>query len=352
MTPLVSVVMPVYNGERYLEAAIQSILNQSFTDFEFIIINDGSVDNTRIILQKYEHIDERIRVYTQDKSGLVASLNRGCQIARGKYIARMDADDISLPERFAKQLLFMEANPKVGVCGTWIKTIGQAAGRLAKYPTDHITILCYLLFDSPICHPSAMMRKQLFENLHLTYNRLHVYGQDYRFWIDCSNFVWMANIGEALLLYRLHSDQICQKYRNPQSTSAKIAYVDLLKRLDINPTEEELEIHNSFRTLRFPVNQNYINQAEAWLSKIQIANKETSTYDKSALEKIIGQRWFMLCDAATDLGWSIWKRFWQSPLSEGSNLSQQQKIKFLVKASLNWQSQLIEQNTKNERKIE
>ncbi|MCT7961883.1 glycosyltransferase [Laspinema sp. D1] len=347
MTPLVSVVMSVYNGERYLEAAINSILNQSFTDFEFIIINDGSVDNTSIILQKYEHIDERIRVYTQDKSGLVASLNRGCQLAQGKYIARMDADDISLPERFCKQVMFMEANPKVGVCGTWIKTIGQAAGRLVKYPTDDINIRCYLLFDSPICHPSAMMRKELFEKLHLTYNPIHVYGQDYRFWIDCSNFVLMANIGEVLLLYRSHSGQIGQKYKNPQSSSAKISYVNILNRLGINPTEEELEMHNSFRTLRFPVNQNYIQQAEAWLSRIQIANKETGTYDESALEKIIGQRWFLLCNAATDLGWSIWKRFWQSPLSQGANLSKKHQIKFLVKASLNWQSQFREQKTKN-----
>src|SRR5918996_2481069 len=114
-TPKVSVVMPAYNAAVYLDEAVTSILNQTFREFEFIVINDGSTDDTVSILDKYEKSDSRIRVYHQENQGMIAALNRGCRLARGKYIARMDADDISLPRRFERQLEFMEGHPQIGI---------------------------------------------------------------------------------------------------------------------------------------------------------------------------------------------------------------------------------------------
>ena len=125
LSPKISVVMPAYNAAEYLDEAIRSILNQTFRDFEFIIINDGSTDDSISILDKQQKLDSRIRVYHQENQGMIAALNRGCRLARGKYIARMDADDISLPGRLEKQLKYMERHPQIGILGTWIYSIDK-----------------------------------------------------------------------------------------------------------------------------------------------------------------------------------------------------------------------------------
>ena len=116
--PRVSFLMAAYDGEMYLDEAIQSVLNQTFTDFEFIVINDGSIDETSQIIERYRRLDGRIRAYEQPNRGLVVALNRGLELARGEYIARMDADDISVTERIATQVAFMDVHPEVGICGT------------------------------------------------------------------------------------------------------------------------------------------------------------------------------------------------------------------------------------------
>src|SRR5439155_11608891 len=122
-TPKISVVMPAYNAGAYLRDAVNSILDQTFRDFEFIIVNDGSSDDTALILQEYEKIDSRVRVFHQENQGMIAALNRGCRMARGKYIARMDADDISFPRRFEKQLEYIERHPQIGMLGTWVYNV-------------------------------------------------------------------------------------------------------------------------------------------------------------------------------------------------------------------------------------
>src|ERR1700722_7292029 len=123
LMPQISVVMSVFNGERFLCQAIDSILAQSFRDFEFIIIDDGSVDSTATILRRYKKEDQRVCIYVQSNLGLVESLNRGCALARGKYIARMDADDVALPGRLLRQFEFLEANSEIGIVGGAVQFI-------------------------------------------------------------------------------------------------------------------------------------------------------------------------------------------------------------------------------------
>ena len=133
MEPIISVVMPVYNGDKYLQEAIESILNQTEGDFEFIIINDGSTDDSPALIDKYRELDSRIKVITQENKGLISSLNTGIDEAKGKYIARMDADDVSLPERFRTQLEYMEKNSKIGACGSWAKVFDEGRNHLIKH---------------------------------------------------------------------------------------------------------------------------------------------------------------------------------------------------------------------------
>jgi len=152
--PLISVVLSVYNAEKYLVEAIKSILNQTFKDFEFIIINDGSTDKSLEIIESYQKEDERIILISRENKGLIASLNEGIEKAKGKYIVRMDADDISLSTRFEEQVKIMEENQNIGLCGTSVIVFGNnIKNDVWKLSKDDKTIKTELLFSSPLFHP-------------------------------------------------------------------------------------------------------------------------------------------------------------------------------------------------------
>lgn len=203
-SPKVTVLMPVYNGEKYLEKAIESILNQTFRDFEFIIVDDGSTDSTSSIIACYQQKDARIRIYNQENRGLVASLNVGCQLSRGKYIARMDADDVSLPERLAKQVAYLDAHPEVGVLGGWMEVIDESGGpqNKVRVPTTPSLIKWSLLFGCPVVHPSVMMRRDIIEPLGF-YRPEALHAEDYDLWARACFTTQIANIPEILVRHRV-----------------------------------------------------------------------------------------------------------------------------------------------------
>ena len=153
--PLVTVLMAVYNGEKYLREAIESILDQTYTNFEFLIINDGSSDRTEEIILSYN--DKRIRYIKNEQNlKLIASLNKGLDLAKGEFIARMDADDISLPERLEKQINFLEKHPEIGLLGSWVRTLGLTNNRNIIFKQGHNTIRIQLLFNNFFHHPSVV----------------------------------------------------------------------------------------------------------------------------------------------------------------------------------------------------
>lgn len=156
--PVVSVLMSVYNCEEYLREAVDSILNQTFMDFEFIIIDDGSTDSTAAILAEYERKFTRLCIHHQTNQGVIASLNMGLELAQGKYIARMDADNVSLPERLAKQVDFLETHPEIGVLGTGAQIMDGYGNtsQTVQFPTQHGVLRRCLCFFNPIVHPTVM----------------------------------------------------------------------------------------------------------------------------------------------------------------------------------------------------
>ena len=203
MTPKISVIMPVYNGERFLRESIDSILNQTFTDFEFIIINDGSTDGTLDIIHSYA--DQRIRLVNNETNlGIVACLNHGIELAQGEFIARMDADDISLPERFEKQIIYMNENPDVGVLGGNIIEfdINRKKEKITSLPIGDISIRWMMCFENPLRHPTIMMRKKLLNSVG-RYKDFKA-SEDYDLWQRISTVTKLANLNEVLLLYRYH----------------------------------------------------------------------------------------------------------------------------------------------------
>ena len=199
--PKISVIMSVYNGMPFLKDAVESILNQTYKNFEFIIIDDASTDGSLKYLKSLK--DRRIKLINNSKNlGLAASLNKGLKVAKGNYIARMDADDISLPKRFEKQIEFLLKNPSIDLCGTWAKLIDEnnkLIGQVKK-PIDDRNIKRMNMWITGIIHPSWLGKKSLFEKLK-GYDPHYDLAEDLDFLIRANNFR-MANIGEVLLLWR------------------------------------------------------------------------------------------------------------------------------------------------------
>jgi glycosyltransferase involved in cell wall biosynthesis len=207
--PLVSVVMPIYNSERFLDEAMESILNQTFEDFEFIIVADKSTDTSDAILDDFREKDDRIKVFDQERIGLIASLNKGCQLAKGKYIARMDADDISLPHRLEMQLQYLEEHPEIGVLGTGIRYIDEAGrlGKSVRNPRDPKLIKFYLHLENCFVHPSIMMRRETIKHLGF-YNPEAIDAEDYDLWARAAFVTQVSNLQDILLEYRVWSGGI------------------------------------------------------------------------------------------------------------------------------------------------
>lgn len=211
MIPKISVVMAVYNGEKYLREAIQSVLDQTYTDFEFIIINDGSTDNSEQIIKSFT--DDRIKYFSKEHSGLINSLNLGLEKSRGEFIARFDADDISEPNRLAEQIKFFENNPQdvlVGSYATIINEAGIKTGELNYPPISWKKIKSYSLLHNPFIHSSVMFRKALISTIG-NYNKKFKHIEDYEFWTRIIYKYPCANIPLPLIRYRLHNNQITKK---------------------------------------------------------------------------------------------------------------------------------------------
>jgi len=214
----VSVIMSVYNGERFLKQSIDSILIQSFRNFEFIIIDDGSIDNTKEILREYENKDKRIKIISNEKNvGLSKSLNKGLNLVCGDYIARMDSDDISLPNRLRKQVSFMDNNPEIGLLGTAYYEIDENDNIIGikHFPCEDYKLRKTLIKYNPFFHASVMIRRKILEHIG-KYDEVISKAQDYELWFRIAKVSKIANLDELLMKRRYTKDQISIKYENEQ----------------------------------------------------------------------------------------------------------------------------------------
>lgn len=236
IAPKITVLLPVYNCELYIRTAVESILNQTYTDFEFLIIDDASTDATVSIIKKLE--DSRIQLIEKPvNSGYTNSLNYGLQIATGKYIARMDADDISHPERFAKQIAYLEAHPEVVVCGTAYKIIGN--DKSIAIPENHEAIKIGLLWGNCISHPSVMIRKKILDEYSIQYDASREPAEDYTMWVRLLSLGELHNLQEVLLEYRLYGNQVSRKRAEEQKKNDLLAKFEMLDYLGIQWEDNE-----------------------------------------------------------------------------------------------------------------
>lgn len=217
MRPKVSVVMAVYNGEGFLRQAVESVLNQTFSDFEFIIIDDASTDSSPAVLDSYN--DPRlVRLGNKNNQGLSSSLNKGLKAARGDYIARMDADDVALPERLERQVHYLEEHPSVGVLGSTCRLIdahGASIGMKSR-PLDDIAIRWAALLRNPFLHPSVMIRHDVVRHHDVRYDEQYRSAQDYELFTRMLEQTQGANLDNPLMLLRVHGSSVSTMQRAEQ----------------------------------------------------------------------------------------------------------------------------------------
>jgi len=271
--------MSVYNTkEKFLRDAIESILCQSFSDFEFIIVDDASTKNIEMIVRSYN--DPRIIYLENEKNkGLAFTLNRCLSISRGKYIARMDADDISLPNRLEKQVKYMEAT-NTDILSTQVRFIGALKGE-TKGSWDCENIKVNLLFENkPIIHPTVMIRKDFLDKNNLKYNEKYKKAQDYELWSKAIRICSFALLDEVLLLYRVHPNQASTKGKDEQINYADQVRYDLLKELYPN-IEIDSESHKQLSLLSSSKN---IYELIKWCNTLIKCNAESNTFGVKEFE--------------------------------------------------------------------
>lgn len=273
-TPKISVVMSTYNRAGYVKEAIESILNQTYKDFEFIIIDDCSTDNTSEVIQSYVDKDDRIVFIRNEKNmDYNYNLRRGFDLARGEYIARMDDDDISLPTRFEKQVTFLDQHNDITVLGTFIETFGESVLETWVKDTDPDILAILMNFFNPMCHPSVMIRKSFLREHNLNYSPKELYAEEYHLWKEIIlHGGKLANLDEVLLRYRCHKKSVTQKRDTSkiQAETAKRVSYSLLGRFFKNKKDIKYVLR---QIIPYPFSNNSPKKLESVLTFIKQNDK-------------------------------------------------------------------------------
>tara|TARA_B100000315_G_scaffold87519_1_gene80355 strand:- start:896 stop:1921 length:1026 start_codon:yes stop_codon:yes gene_type:complete len=336
--------MSTYNGEKYLRESIESVLNQTFSDFEFLIIDDASTDSSQDIINNYN--DPRIiLIENKDNIGQAESLNRGLREAKGDYIGRMDQDDLSLPQRVEKQVHFLDEHPEIGVCGTFISFIDDNnLHRYHSYLRDPMIgsneLKAQLLFSPCFIHPTVMIRTSLLRKYDLAYNKNFEPAEDYWMWHELSSVTEFCNIPEKLLKLREHNRQRSIIDKRKQISGADIIRKQTLKSFVNDKLTENFESRFMMISRFEHLNElSDLRDAEECLSSLLEINQTKCRYDQNALKMVLSLVWYYLCMNSTHLGLRILKKYYLSPLFciKGNFY---QHLKFLVKCILKFKVRL------------
>jgi glycosyltransferase involved in cell wall biosynthesis len=282
-SPAISVVMPVFNCYSYIEDAINSILNQTFTDFELIIIDDGSTDGTTDLLKKFT--DSRIKfIFKEVNQGVSSATNDGFRLAQGKYIARMDGDDISVKERFEKQVSLLENNAKIFICGGFVKYLG-GSNSIIEYKETHQEIITGLLLSNSICMGASMFRRK--ELSHHFYDENKKSGEDYDFW---TKVAWLGEfyaIQEVLLLYRVHNNQASIAHKQQQILDDIEIRLYLFKKIMYNTQNYTDDLISKMLLLNQYIAIKEFDLFLKWIKELVLLNRKCKVYPQKELENTL-----------------------------------------------------------------
>ncbi len=294
-TPLLSIIIPTYNAEKFISQAIQSILDQTYNNFELIIINDGSTDKTKIIIESFN--DKRIRYFENEKnSGIVFSRNKGLKLAQGEYIGMLDADDIAYPEKFEEQINFLEQNKDFGMLGSWANFIDEEGVGLAgnwKLKATPEMIPAIMLFKNYFLQSAVIYRKQCINQY--SFRKGFDILEDYLIWMEIIRKHKVWNLQKYLIKYRVHGGGVTKMHQEEKLEKEKKVFRIQLKELGIDATEKEMELHLLIRNDKPIAEIETLKSIEKWLIKINKQNKTSGTYNQNMLAKVIFNRWIKVC---------------------------------------------------------
>lgn len=330
--PAISVLMPVYNAEQYLQEAITSILSQRFVDFEFFIFNDGSTDRSREIIASFN--DPRIHfIDYSDNQGYVSLLNLGLQKAQGKYIARMDADDVAHPDRFQKQFDFLEENPEYIVCGTRFSIIDKQD--VVVLPIENEDIKLKMLYITPFCHPSVMMRATTLQSHDIAYDEYYMPAEDHELWVRLAGYGKFVNLPEVLLNYRIHDSNVSLKKRDHNQLESlyksRLTYIIDFFRDALQRASEAATLY----TLFFKDESFSYDELLMCGELLQRITTHDHTYPVASekVNDLLAERFFYRCTTSTDIGI---KSFIVARKFEFGNQPFTARLKLLIKALLKY----------------
>ena len=278
-TPIVTVLMPVYNGAKYLSEAIDSILNQTFQDFEFLIIDDNSNDNSVELIKQY--YDSRIRLIQNTKNiGQSRTMNRGLELAQGVYVARMDQDDISLPERIEKQVIYFENHPKVGVLGCHVRIVDVELRNfnIRPRPMTNYENQWRLLYNTSVMHPSVMFRRILFLK-YGGYNNEYSPAEDYEYWSRLSQFTEIHQLPDVLMKLRIHEANTSISNRSNQLKNTLKIRISNINRLFAHQLES-----TGLKHIVDYISGNYSSSPSWWLT---VSSSMASMYQLFCFDKVL-----------------------------------------------------------------
>ena len=333
--PLVSVVMPVYNAASFVEAAVASMLNQTFTDFELLLFNDGSTDDSAARIRRFA--DPRIQLFDSARNvGYVTHLNHGLAVARGRYIARMDSDDLAEPTRLARQVAFMEAHPEVGLCGTAYREFGSRQG-LVPVPITDPEIRQWLLAGSPFGHPTVLLRRAVLDRHGLRYDPAAMPAEDYRLWYELSRVTQLANLPEPLLAYRVHATQTSQMLAARRQASAnETRRRQLLDRGFVLTDDQWAQYFAVLDRTTRPRTAADLRALLATMWRIHRQNARLGAYPPAWFEGLFAAAWHDAVVAIGRHGWAYVQPVLLAAKPFADPLGPAGRLKFLVKCVVAW----------------
>jgi hypothetical protein len=317
--PRVTVLMPAHNAAATIAEAARSILAQSWRDLELLIVDDASSDETVSILESLR--DPRVRVVrSSERLKLAGALNLGLREARGEYVARMDADDVALPNRLALQVRFLDRHPDIAICGSSVVTFGDGSPERLSYPTSPEEVRAFALFNCPFAHPAVMFRREALVERGLFYDVAYYPTEDYELWSRALRALRGANLPDVLLRYRRHAASLTGGQWTQMDRQAARVQARLLGDLGLPHDEESTLRHRAWATGRIEPALSALRAAEAHVQQIARANDSKRIYDSEALARVVAERWFTLAMRCAAAGWAVWSCFARSPLSGGGLL--------------------------------
>jgi glycosyltransferase involved in cell wall biosynthesis len=302
----VTVLMPVYNGACFLREAIDSILCQTYSRFEFLIINDGSTDDSEQIIRSYT--DNRIRLVNNEKNlGLIKSLNKGIKLLETKYIARADADDICLPTRLEKQVSFMEQNPEIGLCGTWFDNFDNKSIRGgARYSSVDSQIKLKHMYQIHLSHGTAMFRTEILKYHNLQFDSEYEHAEDYDLFDRVGTVTRLANIPEVLYHVRQHENSVSKLFAVTQRKNSLRVRERIFNRIGIDVTDYDLKLYQDLQHQIYP--EQHAEQILELLENIYVANCKSQEFEICFMRDHLASIWYHFCSANARRGFlgSTW----------------------------------------------